>query len=279
MPEELRRRLRRFGRHRLAACGTAFLVLLVICAVAAPWVAPHDYALQNLDQRLVAPGPGHWLGTDGFGRDVLSRIIWGARVSLQIGLMAAGLSLAVGVLVGSAAGYFGGAVDVWLSRFMDVFIAIPALFMVLVLVAFFGASTRNTMLVIGFVYWPSTARVVRAEFLSLRSAEFTQAARALGARSGRIIWRHLLPNALSSLIVQASLFVAEAILLESGLSYLGVGAQPPVPSWGNMLVEGRRFLTSAWWIATFPGMVIFFTVLSLNLMGDGLRDTLDPRQR
>lgn len=273
------RRLRRFRRHRLAVLGALFFLALVAGALLAPVVAPHDYAQQNLDHRLGAPAPGYWLGTDGYGRDVLSRVLWGARVSLQIGLVAAGLSLAVGVLVGSVAGYFGGQVDLWLTRFMDIFSSLPALFLVLIFIAFFGASTRNTMLVIGFVYWPGTARIFRAEFLRLRQMDFTEAARALGALPARVIWKHLLPNALPSLTVQATLFVAEAILLESGLSYLGLGAQPPVPSWGNMLVEGRRFLNNAWWIATFPGMAIFLTVFSLNVMGDGLRDALDPKQQ
>lgn len=276
---EWRRRVRRLASHRLAVLGGILFTLVVFVAIAAPWIAPHDYAEQNLDQRLQPPSGKHWLGTDGFGRDVASRVMWGARVSLSIGLVAAGLSLLIGIVIGGTAGYFGGAVDLWIVRLMDVFMSIPAIFLVLVIIAFFGASKVNTMLVIGAVYWPATARIVRAEFLRLRRQEFVEAARAQGAHSLRIIVRHLIPNAMPALIVQVTLFVAEAILIESGLSYLGLGAQPPEPSWGNMLVEGRRYLDSAWWIATFPGLAIFLTVLSLNLLGDGLRDALDPRLR
>ncbi|MCL4426377.1 MAG: ABC transporter permease [Firmicutes bacterium] len=271
--------VRRYLRNHLAVVGAILFAVIALAAPLAPYLSPYDYAAQDLDQRLKAPSAVHVLGTDGYGRDVLSRVIWGARVSLEIGMVAAGLSILLGIAIGAIAGFFGGAVDTWITRFIDIFMSIPALFLVLIIVALFGANVRNTMVVIGLVYWPGTARIVRAEFLRLRQFDFTEAARAMGATVWRIIVKQLLPNALPPIIVQATLFVGEAILIESGLSYLGLGAQPPLPSWGNMLVEGRRFLASAWWIATFPGLAIFLSVLSLNLLGDGLRDAIDPRLR
>ena len=271
--------VRRYLRNHLAVVGAILFAVIALAALLAPYLSPYDYAAQDLDQRLKAPSAVHVLGTDGYGRDVLSRVIWGARVSLEIGMVAAGLSILLGIAIGAIAGFFGRAVDTWITRFIDIFMSIPALFLVLIIVALFGANVRNTMVVIGLVYWPGTARIVRAEFLRLRQFDFTEAARAMGATVWRIIVKQLLPNALPPIIVQATLFVGEAILIESGLSYLGLGAQPPLPSWGNMLVEGRRFLASAWWIATFPGLAIFLSVLSLNLLGDGLRDAIDPRLR
>ena len=271
--------VRRYLRNHLAVVGAILFAVIALAAPLAPYLSPYDYAAQDLDQRLKAPSAVHVLGTDGYGRDVLSRVIWGARVSLEIGMVAAGLSILLGIAIGAIAGFFGGAVDTWITRFIDIFMSIPALFLVLIIVALFGANVRNTMVVIGLVYWPGTARIVRAEFLRLSHLDFTEAARAMGATVWRIIVKQLLPNALPPIIVQATLFVGEAILIESGLSYLGLGAQPPLPSWGNMLVEGRRFLASAWWIATFPGLAIFLSVLSLNLLGDGLRDAIDPRLR
>jgi peptide/nickel transport system permease protein len=207
---------------------------------------------------------------------VLSRVIWGSRVSLQIGFLATALALVVGTALGSAAGYFGGAADTAIMRAADAFMSIPALFLILVVIALFGASLLNTALVISLVTWAQVARVVRAECLSLRGREFVDAAHALGAGHARILGRHLLLNALPVIIVQATLLLGQTILIESALSYLGLGAQPPLPSWGNMVVEGRQFLASAWWIAAFPGLAIFLTVLGFNLFGDGLRDALDP---
>ena len=210
---------------------------------------------------------------------MLSRVIWGSRVSLEIGFVATVLSLLVGTAVGSVAGYFGRGVDTAVMRVADVFLSVPALFLILIVVALFGASLLNTALVIALVTWAPVARVVRAECLSLRAREFVHAAHALGAGHARILGRHVLVNALPVIIVQASLLLGQTILIESGLSYLGLGAQPPLPSWGNMVVEGRQFLASAWWIATFPGLAIFVTVLGFNLFGDGLRDAFDPALR
>jgi len=271
--------LARVLRHRRGLIGGAAVALMLLTGVLAPLIAPHGYSNQSLLQRLQPPSAAHWLGTDGFGRDVLSRVIWGSRVSLQIGFLATALALVVGTALGSAAGYFGGAADTAIMRVADAFMSIPALFLILVVVALFGASLLNTALVISLVTWAQVARVVRAECLSLRGREFVDAALALGAGHARILARHLLLNALPVIIVQATLLLGQTILIESALSYLGLGAQPPLPSWGNMVVEGRQFLASAWWIAACPGLAIFLTVLGFNLFGDGLRDALDPALR
>jgi len=269
----------RLWRSQRGLVGGLVVALIIVTGTLAPASAPYSYSTQSLLGRLERPSAAHWLGTDGFGRDILSRVIWGGRVSLEIGLLATGLSLVVGTLLGGVAAYFGGAVDTAIMRVADVFMAIPALFLILVVVALFGAGLLNTAAVIGLVTWAQVARVVRGECLSLRAREFVDAARALGASHRRILARHLLVNALPVIIVQATLLLGQTILIESGLSYLGLGAQPPLPSWGNMIVEGRQFLASAWWVATFPGVAIFVTVLGFNLFGDGLRDALDPRLR
>ena len=229
--------------------------------------------------RLEPPSRGHWLGTDGHGRDVFARVVYGARVSLAVALVAAAITVALGVLIGAVAGYRGGRLDWGLMRFTDVFMTIPVLFLVLIIVAAYGASLVNTILVLGVVYWPGVARLVRAQVLTLRARDFVQAARALGAEEGRVLVRHLLPNALGIITVQVTLAIATAILAESALSFLGLGVPKPTPSWGNMLTEGRLHLTGSWWIATFPGVAIFASVLAFNLTGDGLRDALDPHLR
>lgn len=255
------------------------MATMLTAGALAPVIAPYSYSTQSLLQRLKPPTVTQWLGTDGFGRDILTRMIWGARVSLEIGFLATGLAILVGTVVGGTAGYFGAAVDTAIMRVVDVFMSVPALFLILIVVALFGASLLNTALVVGFVTWAPVARIVRGECLSLRAREFVEAARALGASHGRILLRHLLVNALPAIIVQGTLLLGQTILIESGLSYLGLGAQPPLPSWGNMVVEGRQFLASAWWVSTFPGLAIFVTVLGFNLFGDALRDALDPALR
>ena len=265
------------ARHRRGWIGAVTVAVMITAGALAPVLAPQSYSNQSLLQRLKPPSPAHLLGTDGFGRDVLSRVIWGSRVSLEIGFVATALSLLVGTMAGSVAGYFGGAVDTAAMRAADVFLAVPALFLILVIVALFGASLLNTALVIALVTWAPVARVVRGECLSLRARDFVHAAHALGAGHARILARHVLVNALPIVIVQASLLLGQAILIESALSYLGLGAQPPLPSWGNMVVEGRQYLASAPWVATFPGLAIFVTVLGFNLFGDLLRDATDPQ--
>jgi peptide/nickel transport system permease protein len=273
------RTFRRLVRHRRGLLGGSAVAIMIVTGALAPLIAPSGYSAQSLLQRLQSPSALHWLGTDGFGRDVLSRVVWGSRVSLEIGFFATGLSLVVGTLAGSTAGYFGGGTDTAIMRVADVFLSVPALFLILIVVALFGASLTNTVLVIALVTWAPVARVVRSECLSLRAREFVHAAHALGAGHLRVLSRHLLLNALPVIIVQTTLLLGQTILIESGLSYLGLGAQPPLPSWGNMVVEGRQFLASAWWIATFPGLAIFVTVLGFNLFGDALRDAFDPTLR
>jgi peptide/nickel transport system permease protein len=269
----------RVVRNRRGLLGGVVVAAMLAAGLLAPVVAPYSYSTQSLLQRLKPPTAAHWLGTDGFGRDILTRVIWGARVSLEIGFLATGLAIAVGTAVGGAAGYFGGAVDTGIMRVADVFMSVPALFLILVVVALFGASLLNTAMVVGLVTWAPVARIVRGECLTLRARDFVEAARALGASHGRILGRHVLVNAVPAIIVQGTLLLGQTILIESGLSYLGLGVQPPTPSWGNMVVEGRQFLGSAWWVSTFPGMAIFATVLGFNLFGDGLRDALDPALR
>jgi peptide/nickel transport system permease protein len=271
--------LSRVVRNRRGLLGGIVVAAMLAAGLLAPAVAPYSYSTQSLLQRLRPPTAAHWLGTDGFGRDILTRVIWGARVSLEIGFSATGLAILVGTAVGGAAGYFGGAVDTGIMRVADVFMSVPALFLILVVVALFGASLLNTAVVVGLVTWAPVARIVRGECLTLRARDFVDAARALGASHGRILGRHVLVNAIPAIIVQSTLLLGQTILIESGLSYLGLGVQPPTPSWGNMVVEGRQFLASAWWVSTFPGLAIFATVLGFNLFGDGLRDALDPALR
>lgn len=255
------------------------LIAIVLVAVFAPVLAPYDYAAQSLTGRLEPPSREHLLGTDGLGRDVLSRLMWGSRVSLSVGVGAALLTVAIGTIIGSVCGYAGGMIDQVGMRLTDIVMSIPPVLLILLIVAVFGGGLGLTIFAIGLVTWPGTARLLRAEFLRLRSLEFVDASRASGAAPLRIITRHILPNAVAPLIVQTSLLTAESILVESGLSYLGLGVQPPTPSWGNMLYEGRRFMDSAWWISVWPGVAIFVSVLCLNLVGDLLRDLFDPRSR
>ena len=223
------------------------------------------------------PSAKHWLGTDPLGRDVLSRIIFGSRVSLKVGLVAVGLATLIGIVVGATAGYYGGWVDLVLMRFVDLMLCFPSFFLILAVIALLEPSIWNIMVVIGVTGWMGVARLVRAEFLSLKEREFVTAARALGASDVRLIMRHLLPNALAPVMVSATLGVAGAILTESALSFLGLGVQPPTPSWGNILTAGKDNIEIAWWLSVFPGLAILITVMSYNLLGEGIREAVDPR--
>ena len=231
----------------------------------------------KLTQRLNPPSASHWLGTDEYGRDVLSRMLYGGRISLSVGLVAVGISTLIGILLGAISGYFGGWIDQFIMRTVDIVLCIPTLFLILMLVVFIGPSLFNIMIIIGLTSWTDLSRLVRAEFLTLKTRDYVQAARAIGSTHGRIMFRHILPNALAPVFVSATFGVAGAILLESGLSFLGLGVQPPTPSWGNILSAGKDYITQAWWLTLYPGLAIFFTVLGYNLLGDGLRDILDPR--
>ncbi len=270
---------RRLRRNRMALAGLILILGLFAVALLAPWLAPYDPNFIDLKQVLMPPSPAHLLGTDTLGRDVLSRIIFGARISLLVGFVAVGIATLIGVIVGALAGYYGGVVDAVLMRLVDLMLCIPTLFLILAVIATLGPSIWNIMVVIGVTGWMGVARLVRAEFLSLREREFVMAARALGASDARLIWRHLLPNALTPVMVSATLGVAGAILTESALSFLGLGVQPPTSSWGNILTMGKDNIEIAWWLSVFPGIAILVTVMSYNLLGEGIREAIDPRLR
>jgi peptide/nickel transport system permease protein len=269
----------RLLRGHLAKVGAAVVLALVGVAVLAPALAPYDPTEQALDRMLQPPGRTHWLGTDDLGRDILSRLLYGARVSVGVGVVAVGLSLIIGVSLGLVAGYRGGWIDETLMRVMDGLLAFPALVLALAITAALGPNLRNAMLAIGIVGIPGFARLVRGQVLSLRAQEFVEAARAAGLGDGRIVLRHIVPGTLAPIIVHASLRVAFAVLAEAGLSFLGLGTQPPTPSWGAMLNTGREYLEMAPWLAIGPGAAIFVTTLGFNFLGDGLRDAADPRLR
>lgn len=266
--------------------GQAFLwigLILVggmsLAALLAPWLAPFDPTALNVDSILQPPSTVHPLGTDALGRDVLSRLLHGARVSLWVGFVAVGISAAIGVALGLAAGYFGGLTDELIMRLVDVMLCFPSFFLILAVIAFLEPSLTNIMIVIGLTSWMGVARLVRAETLSLRERDFVLAARLAGTPVWRILWSHVLPNVAAPVLVSATLGVAGAILVESALSFLGLGVQPPTPSWGNMLLEGKDVLEIAPWLSLFPGLAILLTVLGYNLAGESLRDMLDPRLR
>lgn len=257
-----------------------FIVLaVVLAAVFAPWLAPYDPDEQFLADKLRGPSAKYLLGTDALGRDVLSRLIFGARISLWVGFVSVGIAVAIGVLLGLLAGFFRGVIDELIMRFVDVMLCFPSFFLILTVIAFLEANLFNIMVIIGLTSWMSVARLVRAETLSLRERDFVAAARLSGAGTARILFLHILPNAIGPVLVAATLGVAGAILLESALSFLGLGVQAPTASWGNMLLEGKQTIEIAWWLSVFPGLAILFTVLGYNLLGENLRGALDPSRR
>lgn len=270
---------RRLRRNRAAMVGAGIVALFVLLALLAPVLVPFGPVQGNFSDRLQAPSRTHWLGTDELGRDVLSRIIFGARVSLQIQVVAVALALVVGVTLGAVGGYLGGRVDNLIMRAMDVLLAFPSIFLALGIIAALGPGLGNLMVAAGISSIPAFARIVRGSILSLKEREFVEAARALGGGGGRILFRHLLPNCLAPVIVQATLRMATVLLTASGLSFLGLGVQPPTPEWGAMLSNARSYLIVAPHVATIPGLAIMVVVVGFNLFGDGLRDTLDPRLR
>ena len=267
----------RFTRNRLAMAGALTIAALAVVCVFAPVFAPYAPTAIDVDNILSPPDRAHLLGTDDLGRDVLSRMIYGGRISLSVGFVAVGIAVAIGITIGAIAGFFGGRVDAVLMRFVDIMLTFPAFFLILAVIAIVGQSIFIIMAIIGFTSWMDVARLVRAEFLTLKERDFVQAARSSGAGSLRIIFRHILPNALSPVFVAATFGVAGAILIESGLSFLGLGVPPPDPSWGNILTTGKNYIEVAWWLSLYPGLSILITVLSYNLVGEGLRDALDPR--
>ena len=269
--------LRRFASNPLAVAGAVIVLVLFFVAAGAPWLAPYDPYDFDAKHVLEAPSRLHLLGTDGLGRDVLSRMLYGARISLLVGFVAIGISTIVGVTLGAISGFFGGFIDAVIMRFVDLMLNFPTFFLILAVIAYLDASIWNIMAVIGLTSWMGVCRLVRAEVMSLRERDFMVAAQAMGLPPSRIIFRHALPNALAPVFVSAVLGVAGAILVESALSLLGIGVQPPMASWGNILTEGKSTLGVAWWLSVCPGLAILVTVLGYNLLGDGLRDVLDPR--
>jgi peptide/nickel transport system permease protein len=270
---------RRLKKNKMAMAGLAILGVLVFCALFADVIADYQDVVikQDLKARMEGPSAAHILGTDEFGRDIFARMVHGARVSLQVGLIAVGIAIIFGGSLGALAGYYGGKLDNAIMRLMDIFLAIPSILLAIAIVSALGPSLFNLMFAIGISSVPQYARIVRASVLSIRDQEFIEAARAIGANDFRIITKHIIPNALAPVIVQATLGVAGAILSTAGLSFIGMGIQPPAPEWGAMLAGGRQYLRYAWHITAFPGIAIMITILALNLLGDGLRDALDPR--
>jgi peptide/nickel transport system permease protein len=264
-------------KNRLALAGLVIVMTLFVIAILAPVIAPYDCRAIQVSSVLMPPSAKHWCGTDELGRDVLSRMMFGARISLAVGFIAVGIATVIGILVGALAGYYGRWLDGLLMRFVDTMLCIPDIFLILTVIAFVGQSIWNIMVIIGLTSWMGVARLVRAEFLALKEREFVLAARASGAGDTRIIFLHILPNALAPVFVSAVLGVASAVLIESALSFLGLGVQPPAPSWGNILTSGKDNIETAWWLSVFPGMGILITVLGYNLLGEGLQDILNPR--
>lgn len=266
-------------RRKTALLGLIIVVAVMLVALLAPWLSPYDPLQQDLMNVLQPPSAKHWLGTDDFGRDLLSRIIWGSRVSLTVGLIALGIGLVIGIIFGALAGYKGGKWDYVITGLADTVWAFPEILLAIALVAILRPGLGSAMIALGIVTWPQYARVTRGQFQALRERDFVVAAKSLGASDVRIIWTHMLPNAISPLIVLATTGMASAILVEASLSFLGLGAQPPQPSWGGILSAGRNFIHQAPWLTVAPGVAIMLVVLGFNLLGDALRDMLDPRTR
>ncbi len=274
-----RRAWLRLRRRRGALVGLAVVVLFILLALFAPWIAPHDPIAASWAAIRKGPSAQYWLGTDEIGRDVLSRVIWGTRASLLAGVVSVSISLLIGVPLGMAAGFLGGAVDAIISRITDAFLACPFLILAIALAAFLGPSLTNAMIAIGISAAPIFVRLARGQVLSVKVEDYVEAARAVGNSPLRIALRHILPNITAPLIVQATLAIAAAVIAEASLSFLGLGQQPPAPSWGSMLNTAKNYIDNSPWMAVSPGVAIFLLVLSFNLLGDGLRDALDPRQR
>jgi peptide/nickel transport system permease protein len=270
---------RRFRTNGFASAGLIVIVVLFALSLFAPFITPYSPEALDAWHVLLPPSSSHFFGTDELGRDVLTRVIYGARVSLKVGFVAVGIAVAIGTVIGLLAGFYGGWIDALLMRVVDIMLCFPTFFLILAVITMLEPSIWYIMIIIGLTGWMGVARLVRAEVLSLKSRDFVLAARVLGASDRRIIFRHILPNALSPVLVSATLGVAGAILTESALSFLGIGVQPPTPSWGNILTSGKDYIEFAWWLSLFPGVAILVTVLSYNLVGEGIRDALDPRRQ
>ena len=267
----------RFRRNRFAMAGGGVVIALFLVSLLATWITPYDPDALDLYNVLMPPSAGHWFGTDELGRDVFTRVVFGAKISLKVGFVAVGIAVLVGTIIGLVSAYYGGWIDNVLMRFVDIMLCFPTFFLILAVIAMLEPSIWYIMIIIGLTGWMGVARLVRAEVLSLRERDFVLAARAIGASDLRIMFRHIFPNAMTPVLVSATLGVAGAILTESALSFLGIGVQPPTPSWGNILTSGKDYIEFAWWLSLFPGLAILVTVLSYNLLGEGIRDALDPR--
>ncbi len=264
-------------RNKMALVALIFILAILVFAILAPFLTRYDPTSTDSRSVLTAPSREHIFGTDRLGRDIFSRIVYGARVSLAIGFIAVGIASLIGVLIGAIAGYYGGSIDYMLMRFVDIMLCFPAIFLILAVISLLEPSITNIMVIIGATGWMGIARLVRAQVLTLKERDFVAAAKVMGAKDSRIILKHLIPNAIGPVLVSATLGVGGAILMESALSFLGIGVQPPTPSWGNILMEGRSTLGVAWWLTVFPGLFILFTVLSYNILGEALRDKFEPR--
>lgn len=276
MPE--RPLLESIFKNRLAIFGLCIVAFFAFLAILAPFISTHDPNQIDINNILAGPSLKHFLGTDQLGRDLFSRMVYGSKISLSIGFIAVGIATFIGISLGSIAGYYGGKLDSAIMRFVDIMLCFPTFFLILAVIALLEPSIFNIMAIIGLTSWMGVARLIRAEILSLKEREFIQAARACGVKDSSIIIRHLIPNAMAPVLVSATLGVAAAILVESGLSFLGIGVQPPTPSWGNILIDGKATLGVAWWLTLFPGIAILLTVLGYNLLGEGIRDALGPRR-
>jgi peptide/nickel transport system permease protein len=269
--------MRELLKSKLTRFGAGIILAMSLIAIFAPFVATHDPGLINVKEALTAPSSEHLFGTDSLGRDIFSRMAYATRIALSIGILAVGVAAIIGVLLGSIAGYYGGKIDNTIMRFTDIMLCFPTFFLMLSVIAVVGPSIFNIMIIIGLTSWMGMARLIRAEILSLKSREFIIASKALGADDGYIIVRHLIPNGIGPVLVSFIFGVAGAILTEAGLSFLGLGVQPPDPSWGNIIMEGKAVMGVGWWVILFPGLAIFITVLAFNLLGEGLRDALNPK--
>jgi len=281
MSKRLPRTVRLILKNRLTTIGLSVVLLLVLIALTAPLIVPfpHDTAETHIDNRFLSPSSQHFFGTDELGRDVFSRVLYGSRLSLQVGAIAIGLALTIGVPLGVVAGYSGGMLDEVIMRITDVFLSFPPLLLAMAISTLLGPNLTNAMIAIAIAWWPWYTRLLRSEAISVRERDYVQAARAMGASPGKIVFKHVLPNCLAPIIIQASMDFGSIILTSAALSFLGLGAQPPTPEWGLMVSTGRTFFLTHWWIVTFPGLAIFIAVLSFNLVGDGLREILDPKMR
>nr|WP_241198782.1 oligopeptide ABC transporter permease [Cytobacillus horneckiae] len=271
--------LRKFMKNKLAVIGALFLFIIILASILAPVITPYSFEQVNLMAKLHPPSADYWLGTDRYGRDIFTRLMYGGQISLMVAFGSVIGALIIGVSIGALAGYYGGIIDAILMRIVDIVISIPSIFLLITIVTIFKPSVGNLIIVFALTSWTSTARLVRGEFLSLRSREFVLASKTIGTKSYKIIFSHILPNAMAPIIVAATLLVGSVILAEAGLSYLGLGVQPPLASWGNMLQDAQNYtvMLTAPWYPIFPGLLILLTVLSFNFVGDGLRDALDPK--